>query len=100
MVESHRARRRLDVPILLIAILVATTAFIWIGSRVSAARCRDAGGQMRVSGMDQYCERADGSRVTTAPVLTNAGWGVGVALWLAGTAAAYGGMRAMTRPRT
>jgi hypothetical protein len=96
---SRGAWRGLDLPILLIAVLVATMVTILVGSRVTVGRCRDAGGQLRVSGMDQVCVRADGSTVVMAPLLTATGWTVGVGLWLVLTAGAYGGMRSYLRAR-
>jgi hypothetical protein len=74
---------KFDLPILAIAVVVATVILFNIGIQLAKDRCRDAGGRVIEAGLDRVCELGGGGTMpmNIAPATPLAGF-LAVALWI------------------
>jgi hypothetical protein len=87
---TRSARRRPDVVLLAIAIVVSVVVMYNVGNMVGDDRCLDAGGRIEKGPEDRICRAADGSRLAISVIPASAtGWAAALAFWAALVAVVY-----------
>ena len=93
------ARRFLDVPLVVMAVGATVALWLFIGSQVEVARCRDQGGRVMHYGLDHACTRPDGSTVPIVVLPSDTGPQIAiVAAAVAMASAIYLGLLRVVRP--
>ena len=72
--------RAVDVPIVVVAAVLATVMLFYAGTLLETDRCLDAGGRIAKYGLDHVCETGGGSSVPLS--LTARDRAVAVAAWI------------------
>ena len=73
--------RAVDVPIVVVAAVLATVMLFYAGTLLETDRCLDAGGRIAKYGLDHVCETGGGGSVPL-PGLTARDRAIAVAAWI------------------